>query len=82
MPSTLPEAQASGDLAAHSEPDNVGVLDVPRLVPNAADGTLSLVRLQFKALRDGAAPLSVKLKAVDGGPKVALPAPLSLKVLP
>ena len=80
--STLPEAQASGDLAAHSEPDNVGVLDVPRLVPNAADSAVSLVRLQFKALRDGAAPLSVKLKPVDGGPKVALPAPLSLKVLP
>ena len=80
--SALPEAQASGDLAAHSEPDNVGVLDVPRLVPNAPDGTISLVRLQFKALRDGAVPLSVQLKPVDGGPKVALPAPLALKVLP
>ena len=80
--STLPEAQAGGDLAAHSEPDNIGVLDVPRLVPNAPDGAISLVRLQFKALRDGAVPLSVKLKPVDGGPKVTLPAPLSFKVLP
>ena len=80
--STLPEAQANGDLAAHSEPDNVGVLDIPRLVPNAPAGTVSLIRLQFKALRDGAAPLSVQIKSVDGGPKVGLPAPLSLKVLP
>ena len=80
--STLSEAQASGDLAAHSEPDNVGVLDVPRLVANAPEGTLSLVRLQFKALREGEMPLSVRLKPVDGGAKITLPAPLPLKVLP
>ncbi len=82
-PSTLPEAQANGDLAAHSEPDNVGVVDVPRLIPNTPDRTLSLVRLQFKALRDGAAPLTVQLKPVDGAvPKVELPAPLVLRVVP
>jgi general secretion pathway protein D len=79
---TIPEAQASGDLSAHSEPDNVGVLDVPRLVPNAPDGIVSLVRLQFKALSAGEMPLTVRLKPVDGGPKLAMPAPLALKILP
>jgi general secretion pathway protein D len=79
----LPQATAAGEPIAHEEPGGVGVVDVQRVVPDAATGPIGLVHLQFKGLKPGDGEISVQLP--DGSTKsvpVAVPAAFALKILP
>ena len=78
----MPEAPAQGSPAAHNEPDGVGVIDLQRMVSAASAVPLSLVRLQFKALKAGDAQVAVKTAPADANVSVVAPAALSLKVEP
>jgi general secretion pathway protein D len=78
----MPEAAPSGPPAAHNEPDNQGVIDLARVVANASDVPLSLVRVQFKALKAGDGNLDVKASVADAAVKVAPPPSLAVKIAP
>ncbi len=78
----MPSASVRGSPAAHNEPGGKGVVDVERVVPNASAVPLSLVRLQFKALKPGDAAIDLVTTPVDPTVNVG-PAPaLKFKVEP
>lgn len=78
----MPEASEQGSPAAHSEPDGKGIVDLQRVVPNASDAPLSLVRVQFKALKVGDAAIAVRTKSADAAVNVAPPPAWAVKVVP
>jgi len=78
----MPEASASGSPAAHNAPDGKGVIDLERLVADASDAPLSLVVVQFKALKAGDSSIDATIKPADPSVRVAAPPALALKVLP
>jgi general secretion pathway protein D len=78
----MPEATASGSPAAHNAPDGKGVIDLERLVANASDAPLSLVVVQFKALKAGDGSIDAKLKPADPTVNIAAPPALAIKVSP
>ncbi len=78
----MPEPVAEGAPAVHAEPQGVGVIDVQRGVPSPNTVPMSLVRLQFKALKAGDAQLTVKSTPADPIVSVASPDPWKLKVEP
>ncbi len=78
----LPEAAAQGAPAVHAEPDGVGVLEFQRAIPHAAAGALGLVRVQFKALKDGDVELGLSALPADPGVTVAVPAAVHFRVEP
>jgi general secretion pathway protein D len=78
----MPEAAAQGSPAAHNEPDGKGVVDVERLVPNPSDAPLSLVRVQFKALKSGDVAIDVKTKPADPTVNLSSPPAWTFKVAP
>jgi len=78
----MPVAAASGSPAAHNAPDGKGVIDLERLVANASDTPLSLVVVQFKALKAGDGSIDATVKPADPTVSVAAPPALALKVLP
>ncbi len=78
----MPEAVAEGAPAVHAEPQGVGVIDVQRGVSSPNTVPMSLVRLQFKALKAGDAQLTVKSTPSDPIVSVGSPAPWTLKVEP
>ena len=78
----MPEAVAEGAPAAHAEPEGIGVVDLQRVVSSPNSGPLSLVRLQFKALKAGDAQVSVKSTPADPIVSVAAPVAWKLKVEP
>lgn len=78
----MPEASVEGSPAAHAEPENVGVVDLRRVVSSPSGVPLSLVRLQFKALKAGDAQVAVKTVPADPTVSVTAPAAWTLKVEP
>ncbi len=78
----MPEAGGDGAPAVHADPQGVGVVDLQRVVSNPSSGPLSLVRVQFKALKEGDAPLSIQSTPTDPLISVASPTPWKLKVEP
>jgi general secretion pathway protein D len=78
----IPDAVASGSPAVHIGPNGKGVIDLERLVANPSDEPLSLVIVQFKALKAGDGSVDVKIKPSDTTVGVAAPPALALKVLP
>ena len=78
----MPEASTSGSPAAHSAPDGKGIIDLERLVANPNDVPLSLVVVQFKALKSGEGSIDAKVKAADPTVNVTAPPAFALKVLP
>jgi hypothetical protein len=78
----LPEATAQGSPAVHGEPDGVGVLELQRAIPNAGTGPMSLVHVQFKALKDGDATLALEAAPVDATVPVGVPSAAHLRVQP
>ena len=78
----MPSASVQGSPAAHNEPDGKGVVDVERVVPNASAVPLSLVRMQFKALKAGDAAIDVVTTPADPTVNVAAVPAWKFKVEP
>jgi general secretion pathway protein D len=78
----MPEAAAPGMPAAHNEPGGKGVIDLERVVANPSDVPLSLVLVQFKALKAGEGSVEVKARPADPAVNVTAPPAWSLKVEP
>ena len=76
----MPEAAEQGSPAAHAAPEGVGIVDLQRVVSKPNSGPLSLVRMQFKALKAGDAQVDVKATPADPTVSVAVPGAWKLKV--
>ena len=76
----MPEAAEQGSPAAHGEPGAIGVVDLQRVVSRRGSGPISLVRVQFKALKSGDAQVSVKATPADPTTQLAVPTAWQLKV--
>nr|MDP9125106.1 hypothetical protein [Pseudomonadota bacterium] len=76
----MPEAAEQGSPAAHAAPEGVGIVDLQRVVSKPNSGPLSLVRVQFKALKAGDAQVDVKATPADPTVSVAVPGAWTLKV--
>lgn len=76
----MPEAAEQGSPAAHAEPEGVGIVDLQRVVFKPNGGPLSLVRVQFKALKAGEAQVGVKAVPADPTVSVSVPDAWNLKV--
>ena len=76
----MPEAAEQGSPAAHAAPEGVGIIDLQRVVSKPNSGPLSLVRVQFKALKAGEAQVGVKAVPTDPTVSVAVPGAWKLNV--
>ncbi len=78
----MPEASSQGSPAAHNEPEDKGIVDLERVVPNASDAPLSLVRVQFKALKAGDGSIAASAKPADTTLNVTVPPAWAFKAVP